>query len=114
MAPVIILSIIVVVLIIVGLMLVLIYNGLVQARLRVREAWSGIDVQLKRRASLIPNLVETVKGYAAHERETLEAVTDARARLQQAGTPRRGRAGQQHAHADAAHRCSPSPSSTRT
>ena len=87
MAPVIILSIIIVVLIIVGLMLVFLYNGLVQARLRVRESWSGIDVQLKRRASLIPNLVETVKGYAAHERETPQAVTDARARLQQAGSP---------------------------
>ncbi len=66
---------------------VLMYNGLVQARLRTKEAWSGIDVQLKRRASLIPNLVETVKGYAAHEKETFENVTAARARLQQAGTP---------------------------
>jgi LemA protein len=66
---------------------VVMYNGLVRSRLRVREAWSGIDVQLKRRASLIPNIVETVKGYAAHERETFEAVTEARARLQQAGTP---------------------------
>jgi LemA protein len=64
-----------------------IYNGLVRGRLRTREAWSGIDVQLKRRASLVPNLVETVKGYAAHERETLENVTKARARLDQAGTP---------------------------
>ncbi len=64
-----------------------IYNGLVRARLRVKEAWSGIDVQLKRRASLVPNLVETVKGYAAHERETLENVTAARAALQQAGSP---------------------------
>lgn len=63
------------------------YNGLVRARLRTREAWSGIDVQLKRRASLIPNLVETVKGYAAHERQTLESVTAARARLEQAGSP---------------------------
>ncbi len=63
------------------------YNGLVRSRLRVKEAWSGIDVQLKRRASLVPNLVETVKGYAAHERETFEAVTNARARLQQAGSP---------------------------
>jgi LemA protein len=62
------------------------YNGLVSARLRVKEAWSGIDVQLKRRASLIPNLVETVKGYAAHERETLENVTRARAMLDNAGT----------------------------
>jgi LemA protein len=64
-----------------------IYNGLVSARLRVREAWSGIDVQLKRRSSLIPNLVETVKGYAAHERETLDAVTRARAMLDNANTP---------------------------
>jgi LemA protein len=64
-----------------------IYNGLVSARLRVREAWSGIDVQLKRRSSLIPNLVETVKGYAAHERETLEAVTSARSMLDRANTP---------------------------
>ncbi len=57
------------------------YNGLVSARIRVREAWAGIDVQLKRRSSLIPNLVETVKGYAAHERETLDAVTRARSGL---------------------------------
>jgi LemA protein len=64
-----------------------IYNGLVGARLRVKEAWSGIDVQLKRRSSLIPNLVETVKGYAAHERETLENVTRARAMLDRAQTP---------------------------
>ncbi len=63
------------------------YNGLVRARLRVKEAWSGIDVQLKRRASLIPNLVETVKGYAQHEREVFENVTRARSMLQQAGTP---------------------------
>jgi LemA protein len=62
------------------------YNGLVKSRLRVQEAWSGIDVQLKRRSSLIPNLVETVKGYAAHERETLDAVTRARAQLDNAKT----------------------------
>jgi len=71
----------------IGLFALGIYNGLVSARLRVREAWSGIDVQLKRRASLIPNIVETVKGYAAHERETLQNVTNARAQLQQATTP---------------------------
>ena len=58
------------------------YNGLVRARQMVQEAWSGIDVQLKRRADLIPNLVETVKGYAGHERATLEQVTEMRARAQ--------------------------------
>jgi len=55
-----------------------IFNGLIRARNRVREAWSDIDVQLKRRYDLIPNLVETVKGYAAHEREAFENVTKAR------------------------------------
>jgi len=70
-----------------GLVLLGIYNGLIRARVRAREAWSGIDVQLKRRASLIPNLVETVKGYAAHEQEVLENVTRARAMLEQAGGP---------------------------
>jgi LemA protein len=58
--------------------LILVYNGLVQKRVRCQEAWSQIDVQLKRRYDLIPNLVETVKGYAAHERGTLEAVIQAR------------------------------------
>lgn len=70
-----------------GIILIGMYNSLVRGRFRVREAWSGIDVQLKRRASLIPNLVETVRGYASHERETLENVTRARAMLQSAGTP---------------------------
>jgi LemA protein len=60
------------------------YNGLVRARVRVKEAWSGIDVQLKRRSSLIPNLVETVKGYAAHEKEVFENVTKARAMMDNA------------------------------
>ncbi len=60
------------------LMLIGMYNGLVRARLAVKNAWSQIDVQLKRRYDLIPNLVETVKGYAAHERGTLDAVVRAR------------------------------------
>ena len=54
------------------------YNGLVSKRVRCREAWSQIDVQLKRRYDLVPNLVETVKGYASHEKETLERVIQAR------------------------------------
>ncbi len=58
---------------------ILINNSLIGARNKCEEAWSGIDVQLKRRHDLVPNLVETVKGYAAHERETLTRVTDARA-----------------------------------
>ena len=87
MATLIIVLVIVGIVVVLGLILLGMYNGLVRSRLRVKEAWSGIDVQLKRRASLIPNLVETVKGYAAHERGTLEAVTSARAQLQQAGTP---------------------------
>jgi len=60
---------------------ILAYNGLVKARQMVREAWSGIDVQLKRRANLIPNLLATVKGYAKHESETFEKVTRMRARV---------------------------------
>ena len=63
------------------------YNGMVRARIRVKEAWAGIDVQLKRRSSLIPNLVETVKGYAAHEKGVFETVTAARAGLMQAQGP---------------------------
>ena len=62
----------------IGLFIVAIYNGLVRARNDVKNAWSQIDVQLKRRHDLIPNLVETVKGYMGHERGTLEAVTKAR------------------------------------
>ncbi len=64
--------------VLVGLYLVVLYNGLVGLRNRIEAAWAQIDVQLKRRYDLIPNLVETVKGYAAHERETLDAVIRAR------------------------------------
>lgn len=62
------------------------YNSLVGLRNRVKNAWSQIDVQLKRRHDLIPNLVETAKGYMSHERETLTAITDARSRAMGAGT----------------------------
>src|SRR5678815_3101655 len=61
-----------------ALAIVFIYNGLVRLRVQTDNAWADIDVQLKRRYDLIPNLVETVKGYAAHERGTLEAVIAAR------------------------------------
>ncbi len=61
-----------------GLFIVALYNGLVRGRNEVKNAWSSIDVQLKRRHDLIPNLIETVKGYAAHERGTLDAVVKAR------------------------------------
>ncbi len=64
-----------------------IYNGLVQSRNRVDNAWGQIEVQLKRRYDLIPNLVETVKGYASHERETFERVTQARSAAQSASGP---------------------------
>src|SRR5919198_115759 len=63
------------------------FNSMVGARNRVDEAWSGIDVQLKRRHDLVPNLVETVKGYATHERETFEKVTEARAEAMKARGP---------------------------
>ncbi len=61
-----------------GLIYVLMRNSIIASRNRVEEAWSGIDVQLKRRHDLVPNLVEAVKGYATHERETFESVTKAR------------------------------------
>ena len=64
------------------------YNRIVRLRNEVGTGWANIDVQLERRADLIPNLVETVKAYAAHEREVFERVTEARVALQQAGSPR--------------------------
>ncbi len=72
------------VLVVIAVVLVLLYNNLVRLRNRVDNAWAQVEVQLKRRWDLIPNLVETVKGYASHERETFEAVTAARANAQQA------------------------------
>lgn len=64
------------------------YNSLVTARNRIKEAWSGIEVQLKRRSSLIPNLIETVRGYAKHEKAVFENVTKARSLLLSAKNPR--------------------------
>lgn len=72
------LVVIIAVLVLIGLFFWTTYNGLVKLNVRVKEAWSDITVQLKRRADLIPNLIETVKGYAAHEKEVFQAVTEAR------------------------------------
>ena len=66
--------------------LISIYNGLIKAKIRVDEAWSDITVQMKRRLDLIPNLVDTVKGYAKHEKGTFEEVTQARAAMANAGS----------------------------
>jgi LemA protein len=81
------LVVLIVILVLIGIALVVLYNRLVQQRNRVDNSWAQIEVQLKRRWDLIPNLVETVKGYAAHERETFENVTQARAAAQQAQGP---------------------------
>jgi LemA protein len=72
------LIIVIAVLVLLVIYLITAYNGLIRRRNQIENAWSQIDVQLKRRIDLIPNLVETVKGYAAHERETLERVIEAR------------------------------------
>lgn len=77
---------IIVVVVIVGF-LVAMYNGLVQLRVRADSSWSDIDVQLKRRHDLIPNIVETVKGYAAHEKTTFENIARYRSAAMQATTP---------------------------
>jgi len=74
------------VLVVIGLWVVFAYNSLIRLSNRVAEAWSDIEVQLKRRYDLIPNLVSTVKGYATHEASTLEKVTDARAKAISAGS----------------------------
>jgi len=75
-------------LVVLVVLVVSIYNGLVTLRNRTQEAWADIDVQLKRRYDLIPNLIETVKGYAAHEKGVFEKVTEARANAMQAGDPK--------------------------
>ncbi len=92
----IIVGVIVLIVIIIGGYLWSTYNGLVTLNVRVDEAWSDITVQLKRRADLIPNLIETVKGYAAHEKGVFEAVTKARAESLSAGTPAEASAAENH------------------
>jgi LemA protein len=79
--------VVIVVVVILAFMAVGIYNGLVRLRNQVQNAWAQIDVQLKRRHDLIPNLVETAKGYVKHERETLEALTKARSQAVSAQGP---------------------------
>ena len=84
-----------IVVVVLVLLFVSLYNRLVSLRVRAENAWSDIDVQLKRRSDLVPNLVSTVKGYAAHERETLDAVTQARTKavaVQSAGPAERAQA----------------------
>src|SRR5213076_3038916 len=70
--------VIVIIILLVIIYLIAAYNGLIRGKNQIENAWSQIDVQLKRRIDLIPNLVETVKGYAAHEKDTLDAVVRAR------------------------------------
>jgi LemA protein len=89
------LPIIIGVLVLIGVAVAVIYNGLVRLNVQAGNAWADIDVQLKRRYDLIPNVVETVKGYASHERQTFEAVVNARNRAvaaQGAGPAERGQA----------------------
>ncbi|PIR02172.1 MAG: hypothetical protein CO144_01225 [Candidatus Nealsonbacteria bacterium CG_4_9_14_3_um_filter_35_11] len=79
-----ILTVVLIVLVVLALGIIFTYNGLVKLRNRTKEAWADIDVQLKRRYNLIPNLVETVKGYATHEREVFQRVTEARSKAMEA------------------------------
>ena len=73
--------ILIAILVILAVFVLGVYNGLITTRNRVKESWSGIDVQLKRRSNLIPNLIETVKGYAKHEKSIMTEVTNARKAL---------------------------------
>jgi LemA protein len=77
--------ILIIAIVVIALWLIATYNGLITLKNRVDEAWSDIDVQLKRRYDLIPNLVNTVKGYASHEKEVFEKVTEARSNAMNAG-----------------------------
>jgi len=96
MEIIIVLVVIVVLVLIVGGYLWATYNGLVRLNVRVDEAWSDITVQLKRRADLIPNLIEAVKGYAAHEKQVFENVTKARSETVNAATPAEAGAAENH------------------
>ena len=83
----IVLIVIIAIVLILALFVISTYNALVQLRNRVKDQWAQIDVQIKRRADLIPNLVETVKGYASHEKDTLDAVVSARSKMVNAMSP---------------------------
>jgi len=96
MEIIIVLVVIVALVVIVGGYLWATYNGLVRLNVRVDEAWSDITVQLKRRADLIPNLIEAVKGYAAHEKQVFENVTKARSETVNATTPAEAGAAENH------------------
>jgi LemA protein len=89
-------GIVVLILVIIGIYFWATYNSLVTLNVRVDEAWSDITVQLKRRADLIPNLIETVKGYAAHERGVFESVTQARAETLSAQGPAEASVAENH------------------
>lgn len=89
-------AVIVLLVVIIGGYLWATYNGLVRLNVRVDEAWSDITVQLKRRADLIPNLIEAVKGYAAHEKQVFENVTKARSETVNASTPAEAGAAENH------------------
>lgn len=90
------LIVILAVLALIVLWVIVTYNSFISARNKVDESWSGVDVQLKRRHDLVPNLVETVRGYAAHEEQVLTEVTQARAEAMAAATPPERAAGEAH------------------
>ncbi|KXT84784.1 LemA family protein [Streptococcus panodentis] len=81
------LFIILAIIVVLAIFVVSVYNGLVKSRMQTQEAWSQIDVQLKRRNDLLPNLIETVKGYGKYEQATLEKVTELRSQVAQASSP---------------------------